>query len=204
MKDGSTLKDACGVELPFLFKILSAGKALSIQCHPDKATAERLHKSNPSAYPDSNHKPELAVALTPFEAMCGFRRMVEISSLLKKHQEFANCISDEAKLAVFMAHDPFSEQKALKMLFTSFMSCDPEVSSLQLNKLLQRLQLEQSSVHPRGPHDEHPWERKCSRAILRLAKQFPGDAGAMAPLFLNYLLIAPGESFFMAANEPHA
>jgi mannose-6-phosphate isomerase class I len=23
-------------------------------------------------------------------------------------------------------------------------------------------------------------------------------------LFLNYLLIAPGESFFMAANEPHA
>lgn len=26
----------------------------------------------------------------------------------------------------------------------------------------------------------------------------------MSPLFLNYLLIAPGESFFMAANEPHA
>ena len=26
----------------------------------------------------------------------------------------------------------------------------------------------------------------------------------MGPLFLNYLLIAPGESFFMAANEPHA
>jgi mannose-6-phosphate isomerase len=25
-----------------------------------------------------------------------------------------------------------------------------------------------------------------------------------APFFLNYLLIAPGESFFMAANEPHA
>jgi len=40
--------------------------------------------------------------------------------------------------------------------------------------------------------------------VLRLAMQFPGDPGAMAPLFLNYLLIAPGESFFMAANEPHA
>ena len=39
---------------------------------------------------------------------------------------------------------------------------------------------------------------------MRLAQQFPGDPGAMAPLFLNYLLIAPGESFFMAANEPHA
>jgi mannose-6-phosphate isomerase len=186
-----------------LFKILSAGKALSIQAHPDKATAERLHLSNPAAYPDSNHKPELAVALTPFEAMCGFRRLEEISSLLKKHQEFAACISDDAKLAVFMAHDSASEQVALKMLFTSFMSCDTAVSSAQLNLLLNRLQLEQSSIHPH-PHDEHPWERKCSRAILRLAQQFPGDAGAMAPLFLNYLLIAPGESFFMAANEPHA
>jgi len=48
------------------------------------------------------------------------------------------------------------------------------------------------------------WERKLTRAILRLAQQFPNDAGAMAPLFLNYLLMAPGESFFMAANEPHA
>lgn len=47
-------------------------------------------------------------------------------------------------------------------------------------------------------------ERKSARAVLRLAQQFPGDPGAMSPLFLNYLLIAPGESFFMAANEPHA
>ena len=39
----------------------------------------------------------------------------------------------------------------------------------------------------------HDRERKCARAILRLAQQFPGDPGAMSPLFLNYLLIAPGE-----------
>ena len=63
--------------------------------------------------------------------------------------------------------------------------------------------MEENSIHPH-PHDSPPWERKCARAILRLAKQFPNDAGAMAPFFLNYLLMAPGESFFMAANEPHA
>ena len=44
-------------------------------------------------------------------------------------------------------------------------------------------------------------ERKAARAILRLEEQFPGDVGAMAPLFLNYSLIAPGESFFMAATN---
>jgi mannose-6-phosphate isomerase len=83
------------------------------------------------------------------------------------------------------------------------MQCDAEVSSKNLSLLLIRLQAEQSKFH-RHPHDEPAWERKCSRAVLRLAQQFPGDAGAMAPFFLNYLLIAPGESFFMAANEPHA
>lgn len=36
--------------LPFLFKILSVGKALSIQAHPDKKLAERLHKEMPDVY----------------------------------------------------------------------------------------------------------------------------------------------------------
>lgn len=40
------------------------------------------------------------MALTPFEAMCGFRRIEEISALLKKHPEFAACVSAEAKLKV--------------------------------------------------------------------------------------------------------
>jgi len=203
LKTGEMLQDAIGEELPFLFKVLSAGKALSIQAHPDKENAERLHRTNPSKYGDANHKPEMAIALTPFEAMCGFRRLEEISLLIKKHPEFAACLSQEAKLAVFLASDVQGQKDALELLFSSFMSCDPEISLEQLNLLLFRLHAEESKFH-RHPHDEPAWERKCSRAILRLAQQFPGDSGAMAPLFLNYLLIAPGESFFMAANEPHA
>ena len=57
--------------MPFLFKVLSAGKALSIQAHPDKSLAEKLHTDNPGAYGDDNHKPEMAIALTPFEALSG-------------------------------------------------------------------------------------------------------------------------------------
>jgi len=203
LKTGESLQEVIGEELPFLFKVLSAGKALSIQAHPDKENAERLNKENPSKYGDPNHKPEMAIALTPFEAMCGFRQLEEISLLIKKHPEFAACVSQEAKLAVFLASDQDSKKQAMQLLFSSFMSCDPEISHEQLNLLLLRLQAEQSKFHPH-PHDEPAWERKCSRAILRLAQQFPGDPGAMSPLFLNYLLIAPGESFFMAANEPHA
>ena len=203
LKTGEYLRDVIGQDLPFLFKVLSAGKALSIQAHPDKELAEQLNKDNPQAYADSNHKPEMAIALTPFEAMCGFRRMEEIALLIKKHPEFAECISQEAKLAVFLAQNPESQKQALQELFSSFMKCDPEISERNLKLLLIRLQAEQSQLHPH-PHDEPAWERKCARAVLRLAQQFPGDPGAMAPFFLNYLLIAPGESFFMAANEPHA
>jgi mannose-6-phosphate isomerase len=36
--------------LPFLFKVLSIDKALSIQTHPDKKTAERLHVEQPNIY----------------------------------------------------------------------------------------------------------------------------------------------------------
>lgn len=47
-------------------------KALSIQAHPDKNLAEVLHKQQPGVYKDDNHKPEMALALTEFEALCGF------------------------------------------------------------------------------------------------------------------------------------
>lgn len=203
LEGGQELLEAVGEELPFLFKVLSAGKALSIQAHPDKMGAERLHNENPKAYGDANHKPEMAIALTPFEAMCGFRRLEEVAILLKKHPEFGACISEEAKLAVFLSRDFDSQREALRKLFASFMQCPKEVSDHNLKLLLIRLQAEQSKLHPH-PHDEPAWERKCARAILRLSQQFPGDPGAMAPLFLNYMLMAPGESFFMAANEPHA
>ena len=188
--------------MPFLFKVLSAGKALSIQAHPDKSLAEKLHTDNPGAYGDDNHKPEMAIALTPFEAMCGFRRIGEITILLKRHPEFAACIDEVAQLRIFVAQTEEQQRDALRGLFSSFMSCPAEQSKKHLANLLKRLQGEQFD-HPH-PHEEPPWERKCSRAILRLAQQFPSDVGAMSPLFLNYLLIAPGEAFFMAANEPHA
>lgn len=40
--------------------------------------------------------------------------------------------------------------------------------------------------------------------MLRLSTEYPGDIGIMMPLLLNYLRMGEGESFFMAANEPHA
>jgi hypothetical protein len=46
-----------GRTLPYLFKVLSIAKALSIQAHPHKALAEKLHAERPLVYKDDNHKP---------------------------------------------------------------------------------------------------------------------------------------------------
>ena len=40
-----------GGKLPFLFKVLSIRKALSIQAHPNKKLAEQLHAKDPKNYP---------------------------------------------------------------------------------------------------------------------------------------------------------
>jgi len=152
LKNGADLRETIGGDLPFLFKVLSAGKALSIQAHPDKELATHLHANNPQAYGDANHKPEMAIALTPFEAMCGFRRIEEIAFLIKKHPEFAACLSQEAKLAVFLAQDPNSQRDALQKLFSSFMTCDAEISSKNLTFFIIKTPsgtIEISSTPPR-------------------------------------------------------
>lgn len=43
----------------------------------------KLHTNYPDIYKDPNHKPEIAIALTPFEALCGFRPVEEIRKFVK-------------------------------------------------------------------------------------------------------------------------
>jgi mannose-6-phosphate isomerase len=78
--------------LPFLFKLLAAEKPLSIQAHPNQCLARQGFENENRAglppdaprrnYRDSNHKPEIFCALTPFTGMCGFRSPGEIRRLL--------------------------------------------------------------------------------------------------------------------------
>ena len=80
--DGSPLADVSG-ELPYLLKVLAAGEPLSIQTHPTTAQAVAGFAREEAAgialdapqriYRDTSAKPELLCALTPFEAVCGFK-----------------------------------------------------------------------------------------------------------------------------------
>ena len=161
-------------QLPFLLKILSIEKALSIQSHPDKELAQKLHKEFPKIYKDDNHKPEMSIALTKFEALCGFREISEIEQFMKMYPELS-----------LMAH--FSG--SLKQLFTDFMNCNEyEKPLLRLKERLERIQNRNT----------------VEELFLRLYKQFPGDIGLVCVFLLNFLELEPFEAFSMGPNEPHA
>jgi len=79
LPDGRPLADVTG-PLPYLLKVLCAGRPLSLQAHPSAEQAQAGHDAG--RYPDPFAKPELLCALTPFEAFCGVRPVEDTLELL--------------------------------------------------------------------------------------------------------------------------
>ena len=80
--------------IPYLLKILSINKVLSIQSHPDSTLAAQLHASNPDVYKTPCHKPEMAIALTDFKAMIGFRPLSLLWSNLQSYSEVESLVGE--------------------------------------------------------------------------------------------------------------
>ncbi|KAJ3161085.1 Mannose-6-phosphate isomerase [Geranomyces michiganensis] len=208
---GTKIHDQYGGDLPFLFKVLSIRKALSIQAHPDKQLAADLHGRFPDIYKDPNHKPEMAVALTPFEAFINFRPLQEIREHLREFPEFRALIGDETA-AAFEAHvdskdgDNGKNKGILKALFKRLMESEHVAIEKQLDILIKRIHAEKKL-----PTNNNNNNNTASAApvnlyelVDRLNTQFPNDVGSFCAFLLNYVQLQPGESIFLAANEPHA
>lgn len=193
--------DGCAPDgnIPFLLKVLAIEKALSIQTHPDKKMAERLHAEKPNVYRDANHKPEMAIALTPFSALCGFLPLNQIAAYLKSTPEFASLIPDTIvqnflEVAKTSASCGPSEKAALKDLFSAVMTAEESGFKAKLAALIARY----------GSDGESEDERSIKSLVWRLNAQFPGDIGVFCAYMLNHVLLNPGEAIFLAAGEPHA
>ncbi|KAI0250502.1 mannose-6-phosphate isomerase [Lactifluus subvellereus] len=185
--------------LPFLFKVLAIEKALSIQSHPDKATAEKLHTQQPDIYKDPNHKPEMALAITPFTALCGFLPLAQIATYLANVPELSALIP-RAVLEKFSGVAPATDsnapaaKQALRDVFSAVMTAPTDAYTTQLAMLIERY--EAGAVHA---------EEECVRElVLCLNTQFPDDIGTFCAFLLNYVNLSPGEAIFLGAGEPHA
>ncbi|KAL8472592.1 hypothetical protein ACS0TY_029698 [Phlomoides rotata] len=186
-----------GPSLPFLFKVLSVGKALSIQAHPDKDLAVILHKQQPGVYKDGNHKPEMALALTEFEALCGFVSFEELKTVVHSVPEIIEVVGSSCADQVLNMCEVDGEKKlkeVLQSLFTALMSASKLVISEAISKLISRLNLKRELR-----------ELSVKEAlVLRLEKQYPGDIGLIAAFLFNFVKLNPGEALYLGSNEPHA
>ncbi|KAF8490981.1 mannose-6-phosphate isomerase [Russula emetica] len=185
--------------LPYLFKVLAIEKALSIQSHPDKATAEKLHAQQPDIYKDPNHKPEMALAITSFTALCGFLPLTRIVTYLNKVPELATLVPQAVLdnfLRVVPTTDPSAPvaKQALRDVFSAIMTAPTDTFTTQLARLIKRY--ESLSVHAE--------EEGIRELVLRLNTQFPNDIGIFCSFLLNYIELSPGEAIFLGAGEPHA
>lgn len=172
--------------VPFLFKILTAKKALQLQIHPDKKAAARLHKENPEEFKDTNYKPEIAIALTTFEIFAGFRPPKEINSLLLSIPELVEIFGvDEIPLNT----DREAQTEILKKILS--VCIDIKDSTSSYDKLINSPSL---AKFPR------------EQDLLRRANgMYPGDAGAFIVVFLmNYFILQPGDASYVKENGIHA
>ncbi|KAF8820951.1 CHORD protein [Cardiosporidium cionae] len=199
--------------IPYLLKVLSVAKPLSIQAHPDAKKAKELFETNPDVYSDPNAKPEMTIALGYLELLCGFRKLFEIAFFIENIPELQRILGEATmkslgititqlsgefvKECFSSTHDP----SVLKSLFTSLLQCPNSIVQTELNHLMNRLNLlRDSNTIPQM--DSRVYD--ACKLAQRLHSHFPGDVGVFCAFFLNFLRLEDGCGIFISANKLHA
>jgi mannose-6-phosphate isomerase len=202
--DGQLGTGRSGDRLPFLLKLLAADQALSLQAHPTKEQAEEgyarenregvpLAASNRN-YKDDNHKPELLVALTRFEALAGFRPLDRSRRLLDALE-----VPELARTTAVLGSGDADED--LRALVTTWITL-PENSK---GPLVEAVAGACRRLCESGPDAAvEPWMIGSATVAAELAAQYPGDSGVLISLLLNHVVLQPGEAVFLSAGQLHA
>ncbi len=192
---GRRLDEVAG-ELPFLLKLLSARRPLSLQVHPDLERARQGYERENAQgialeaperiYKDPNHKPEMVYALSTFDTVVGFRPTAEILRVLAPI---------EAPLAQRLHDD---------------LRANPGFAGI--------VRLVESLLSVPVPHEEIERVVQCCRDLLDqgldikrayatallIREDFPNDPGVVISLLLNRLTLQPGEAAFLDTGVVHA
>ncbi|CAJ1507599.1 mannose-6-phosphate isomerase, class I [[Mycobacterium] burgundiense] len=195
---GAAVRARFGDALPFLVKILAADEPLSLQAHPSAEQAvegyareDRMGvplNSPERNYRDRSHKPEILVALQPFEALAGFRPAAQTVKLLRAFavselDHYVNLLSDQ------------SDADGLRALFTTWIT----LPQPDLDVLVPAV-LEGAIEYVRSDATEFV---AVARTVLELGERYPGDAGVLAALLLNRVHLEPGEAIYLPGGNLH-
>ena len=191
LSSGQNLSEAIGSRLSFLVKFLAADSPLSIQVHPNSLQAKAgFAKENAAGisltapertYKDDSHKPEILIALTDFEALCGFRPRAQLLEIFLAFSESEPRFGELAALAATDANleEIFSELLEDKSLAERF---SVAVEPLETNSLAEQ----------------------ARALVVGLLEKYPGDTGALVALSLNHVRLTPGQAVYLPAGNMHA
>ncbi|SBT54750.1 mannose-6-phosphate isomerase, class I [Micromonospora narathiwatensis] len=177
---GERLVGRFGIRLPFLLKVLAADAPLSLQAHPDAEQARVGHAADADRvnYVDPYHKPELLVALSEFDALCGFRDPAESAAAID-----AFGVPALGPVVAALRGGPAGLREAVRLLLSWPAA---ERSGLVADVL---------AAEAAGP----------DAALARgLAVDYPADPGVLVALLLHHVRLAPGEAIWMPAGNLHA
>lgn len=196
---GRRVADEFGPRLPYLFKVLAAERALSLQVHPKPHAARAgfirenrlgLPVGSPQrSFHDDQHKPEMLVALTEFDALAGLRPARTVLSLL---DGLSGHLVAEVRDELRADRSAAGVKAAFSRLVAARgdAACAAAVAEA-IDSVRDRLAA--GSPAPRA-----------DATVVRLAAQHPGDPGALAALLLNQVTLEPGQALFVPPGEVHA
>ncbi|TYB34951.1 mannose-6-phosphate isomerase, class I [Micromonospora sp. AP08] len=177
---GERLVGRFGTRLPFLLKVLAADAPLSLQAHPDAEQARAGYAADTGRvnYVDPYHKPELLVALSEFEALCGFRDPAESAAAIA-----AFGVPALEPVVAALRTGPEGLREAVRLLLSW---PEAERAGLVADVL---------AAEAAGPD---------AGLVRALAVDYPADPGVVVALLLHHVRLAPGEAIWMPAGNLHA
>lgn len=177
---GNRIYTKFGTKLPYLLKVLSSRRALSIQAHPDKELAKILHRKNPANYPDTNHKPEIAIAIDRLNAIAGFKPYSQIKETINKYSILKELLNIDS-----------TNKFDLKNIYSIIMRINSGMLKRVIDDIRQTIsEGENSSIG--------------EKEFLIQFENYGYDVGLISILLYNYIELKEGEAIFTGAGVPHA
>ena len=199
--------------LPFLLKILAAGRPLSLQAHPTTEQARAGFELENEAgiavdagnrnYRDPFHKPELIFALSDtFEALCGFRPLAEVHGIIAELRllDFATENPQAAALDLLENHLAQGLRDTVDWLLRDGRGDD----SGEVEWLVERVvALAEHAEFLAGGGAVIGYALELA-TVRALAAEYPGDPGIVIALLLNRVSLRRGEVLYLPAGNIHA
>lgn len=196
---GSRVTSRFGPRLPYLLKVLAAAAPLSLQVHPSMERAAQgfaeeeaagiAHTARERRYKDPFHKPEMIIAVSRFEALCGLRDLSETIAML-----VALPVAHPGWGQLLEILDTDDEPAALRAAFEMLLHPDSAHAAL-VDAVTQACDERR--------HTGGPWA-DVDATVVELAKAYPGDPGVVVALLLNRLTLEPGEALYLPDGNVHA